>query len=84
MKVERLWKSPNGHDFSLSHTSYSPALNASIRVIPGLYKGKGNEVIGAADAIEAAVKYLIEERGLNAEAFEGLELLETPKWDEHE
>lgn len=65
--------------FKLRHDSYSPALAQVARAIPGCYKIDSNQIGGSSDAIEAAIKWLIEVRGLNADAFEGRELL-VPKW----
>lgn len=64
--------------FSLGHDSFSPALASSVRVIPGLV-GNGKVVTGGSDAIEAAVEYLVTERGLYRSGFENVEIL-TPKW----
>lgn len=79
MKVRRL----STGTYVLEHDSYSPAMFQAARAIPGCIKNDSKSIRGSSDAIEAAVKYLIEERGLNASAFEGLELLEALKWGEH-
>jgi hypothetical protein len=68
------------NNFILEHNVYSPALLQAARTIPGITKLNANAVIGSADAIQAAVEYLVTERGLNRGAFEGCELLEVPKW----
>jgi hypothetical protein len=63
--------------YVLEHDQYSPALLETGRVIPGCFRDGGrNAIAGSADAIEAAVKYLIEVRGLRADAFEDTEAVE--------
>jgi SWI/SNF-related matrix-associated actin-dependent regulator 1 of chromatin subfamily A len=63
--------------YVLEHDQYSPALLEAGRVIPGCFRDGGrNAIAGSADAIEAAVKYLIEVRGLRADAFEDTEAVE--------
>lgn len=62
-------------DFILSHDSYSPALVASARAIPGVNKVSSTVITGSADAIDASIKYLITERGLRESAFEGRDIL---------
>lgn len=67
-------------DFILSHDSYSPALVASARAIPGVNKVSSTVVTGSADAIDTAISFLINERGLRPGAFEGR--LGVPDWEE--
>jgi len=64
--------------FVLWHNTFSPSLNVAARAIPGVFPGSSNAIEGSADAIQTAIKYLIEERGLNESAFTGQELLTAP------
>jgi len=64
----------HGPQYALTHDSYSPAMVAAARAIPGCVKLDGKRIGGAADAIEAAVKFLIKEKGLNESAFGGIDL----------
>ena len=71
MKIERFGQHVGRYpEFSLSHDSYSPALLQAARAIPGCYRKDNKSIIGSADAIQAAVNYLVNERGLNQDAFE--------------
>lgn len=74
MKVRRL----STGTYVLEHDSYSPAMFQAARAIPGCIKNDSKSIRGSSDAIEAAVKYLIEERGLNASAFD-MEPLTPPE-----
>jgi len=65
----------NAGTFTLSHTAYSPALFAACRAIPGCTRAGSKAIQGSADAIECAIQYLVEEKGLREDCFEGRELL---------
>jgi len=67
----------HGPQYALTHDSYSPAMVAAARAIPGCVKLDGKRIGGAADAIEAAVKFLIKEKGLNESAFGGIDLADV-------
>lgn len=59
--------------YLLAHPRYSPALVEAARHIPGIYRAsvtQGCAIEGSADALEAAVEWLVGSRGLRKEAFE--------------
>lgn len=63
--------------FRLSHERFSAAMTGSATAIPGLVKTGTYEVTGSSDAIQAAIDYLVNERGLDRECFFGQELLKV-------
>lgn len=75
---------PRGNGiYCLSHERYSAALLQSTRVIPGL-TGTGTSVVGSSDAINRAVHYLINERGLLTSGFQDIDLVAPPTWPTNE
>lgn len=71
-----------GDIFWLSHPTYSPALQSTTRAIPGCVKVSNNTIEGSADAISAAIDYLVNEKGLRAEAFEERTVIPLPIWED--
>ena len=75
---------PRGNGiYCLSHERYSAALLQSTRAIPGL-TGTGTSVTGSSDAINRAVHYLINERGLLTSGFQDINLVAPPTWPANE